>query len=76
MYEAYLSGKDLYAVIGSIAFKNNYEDNLEFRDGVLYSEGKRRRSQCKSILLGRRSVMPLYVVIHIENNVNRISKRV
>lgn len=52
MYKAYLDKKDLYAVIGSIAFKNAYEDNLEFRDGVLYSEGKARRSQCKSILLG------------------------
>ena len=52
MYEAYLSGRDLYAVIASIAYHNNYEDNLEFRDGVLYTEGKNRRNGAKKLLLG------------------------
>lgn len=53
MIEAYNRGKDLYAVIGTKVYKNNYEDNLEFdRDGALNPEGKKRRSACKSILLG------------------------
>jgi DNA polymerase I-like protein with 3'-5' exonuclease and polymerase domains len=30
MYEAYNSGKDLYAMIAQSAFDNEYEDNLEF----------------------------------------------
>lgn len=30
MYEAYTTGKDLYAMIAQSAFDNNYEDNLEF----------------------------------------------
>lgn len=29
MYEAYNTGKDLYAMIAQSAFNNNYEDNLE-----------------------------------------------
>lgn len=30
MYEAYNTGKDLYAMIAQSAFNNNYWDNLEF----------------------------------------------
>lgn len=53
MIEAYQNGKDLYASIASLAFNKSYEDCLEFRpDGTTNKEGKERRSQAKSILLG------------------------
>lgn len=53
MIEAYKNGKDLYASIASLAFNKPYEECLEFRpDGTTNKEGKERRSQAKSILLG------------------------
>lgn len=53
MLKAYQEGKDLYAQIASIAFNKPYEDCLEFNpDGSTNKEGKERRSQAKSILLG------------------------
>lgn len=54
MIQAYKDGKDLYAVIASKCFSNDYEDNLEFRPstGELQPEGKARRSKAKTILLG------------------------
>ena len=53
MLEAYEEDKDLYAIIGSKCFKNNYEDNLEFNPitGVLQPEGKERRNKSKTIQL-------------------------
>lgn len=53
MIEAYQNGKDLYASIASLAFNKPYEECLKFRpDGTTNKEGKARRSQAKSILLG------------------------
>lgn len=57
MIDAYNQGKDLYAVIASKCFHNNYEDNLEFitqPDGskVKSQEGAARRSKAKTVLLG------------------------
>ena len=53
MIEAYQKGKDLYAEIASLSFNTTYENCLEFRpDGTTNPEGKNRRSQAKSILLG------------------------
>ena len=53
MLQAYREGKDLYASIASLAFNKPYEECLEFRpDGTTNKEGKERRSQAKSILLG------------------------
>ena len=54
MLEAYENDKDLYAVIGSACFHNNYEDNLEFHPVTheLQPEGKKRRADAKTILLG------------------------
>lgn len=53
MIKAYQEGKDLYASIASLAFNKPYEDCLEFRpDGTTNKEGKERRSNAKSILLG------------------------
>ena len=53
MIKAYQEGKDLYAEIASLSFNTAYENCLEFRpDGTTNPEGKNRRSQAKSILLG------------------------
>lgn len=59
MLEAYQRGRDLYAEIASIAFNKPYEDCLEFYLDVngkktteTNKEGKERRTQAKSILLG------------------------
>ena len=53
MIGAYKNGKDLYAMIASRVYKNNYEDNLEkHKDGTAFPEGKKRRSSVKSLLLG------------------------
>lgn len=53
MYDTFMQGKDLYSEIASKAFNVPYEDCREFRpDGTTNAEGKNRRSQAKSILLG------------------------
>ena len=53
MIEAYKKGKDLYAEIAALSFNTSYDNCLEFRpDGTTNPEGKSRRSQAKSILLG------------------------
>lgn len=53
MINAYAEGKDLYATIASGVYHNDYWDNMEFyKDGTPNPEGKKRRSSCKSILLG------------------------
>ena len=53
MINAYCEGKDLYATIAANVYHNDYWDNMEFRkDGTANPEGKKRRSNCKSILLG------------------------
>ena len=53
MIKAYQEGKDLYAEIAALSFSTTYENCLEFRpDGTTNPEGKNRRSQAKSILLG------------------------
>ena len=53
MIKAYQEGKDLYAEIAALSFNTSYDNCLEFRpDGTTNPEGKSRRSQAKSILLG------------------------
>jgi DNA polymerase I-like protein with 3'-5' exonuclease and polymerase domains len=53
MIEAFRQGKDFYAEIASVAFGYPYEECLEFRpDGTTNPDGKERRAQAKSILLG------------------------
>lgn len=53
MIQAYMEGKDLYAEIAALSFNTTYDNCLEFRpDGTTNREGKERRSQAKSILLG------------------------
>lgn len=59
MLDAYRKGRDLYAEIASLAFDKPYEDCLEFyldengkKTDKTNKEGKERRTQAKSILLG------------------------
>lgn len=53
MLGAYDQGKDLYATIAAGIYHNDYWDNMEHReDGTPNPAGKKRRSNCKSILLG------------------------
>lgn len=54
MCDAFTHGRDIYATIASIAFNRSYEDCLEFNPetGEYQAEGKERRSQAKSIVLG------------------------
>lgn len=59
MLDAYRKGRDLYAEIASLAFNRPYEECLEFyldengkKTDKTNKEGKERRSQAKSILLG------------------------
>ena len=58
MIDAYVSGKDLYATIASKIYNVPYEDCLEFyfengkKTDKVNPEGKKRRTSCKSVLLG------------------------
>ena len=53
MYDTFMQGKDLYSEIASKAFNKPYEECREFNaDGTTNKEGKARRTQAKSILLG------------------------
>lgn len=53
MYNTFMEGKDLYSEIASKAFNVPYDECKEFRaDGTTNKEGKARRTQAKSILLG------------------------
>ena len=53
MINAYKEGKDLYATIASGVYNNDYWDNMEhYQDGTPNPAGKKRRSSCKSLLLG------------------------
>lgn len=53
MIHAYEQNLDLYAVIGSKLYHTEYENCLEFNpDGSTNPEGKKRRNNVKSVLLG------------------------
>ena len=53
MYDTFMQGKDLYSEIASKAFNKPYEECREFNaDGSTNKQGKERRTQAKSILLG------------------------
>ena len=53
MYDTFMAGKDLYSEIASKAFNKPYDLCKEFNpDGSTNKEGKERRTQAKSILLG------------------------
>lgn len=60
MIGAYKEGKDLYATIATKVYNNTYYDNMEhWKDGSPNPEGKKRRSNCKSILLGKHIIAQL-----------------
>ena len=54
MIQAYKDNKDLYAMIASRVYHNDYEDNLEFNPITkkIQPDGKERRTSVKSLLLG------------------------
>ena len=53
LLDTFIAGKDLYSEIASVSFGYPYEDCKEFNtDGTTNKEGKARRTQAKSILLG------------------------
>lgn len=73
MLNTFLAGKDLYSEIASKAFNVPYEQCKEFNsDGTTNVEGKERRTQAKSILLGKQ--LPLVKVILQANYVNLITQ--
>ena len=54
LIQGFIDGKDVYATIASVAFKKTYEECLEFNPVTheYQPEGKERRTQAKSIVLG------------------------
>lgn len=75
MQDAFIQGKDIYATIASLAFHKPYDECKEFRpDGTVNPAGKERRTQAKSIVLGRQNNMPLYSAMSIANYVNLITQ--
>ena len=52
MIKAYQEGKDLYAMIASVAYNESYYECLDKHDGVTYLPGKERRNGAKTLLLG------------------------
>lgn len=54
MIDGFQHDKDAYAMIASVAYNLPYEQCLEFHPGTheYQPEGKKRRSECKSVLLG------------------------
>ena len=53
LLNTFIAGKDLYSEIAAVSFGYSYEKCKEFNpDGTTNKDGKERRSQAKSILLG------------------------
>jgi len=54
MIDAFMHNKDIYATIAALSFNKPYEECMEFNPitGANQPEGKERRSQAKSIVLG------------------------
>lgn len=57
LIQSFIDGRDIYATIASLAFNKPYEECLEFHPITheYQSEGKKRRSEAKVIVLGKRS---------------------
>lgn len=67
MCEGFAHGKDAYALIASVSFNMPYEKCLEFHPDTheYQPDGKARRSEAKSILLGeRKSYAPYFKFSH------------
>lgn len=56
LIKAFQEGRDVYATLAGIAFNVPYEQCLEFHPetGEYQPEGKKRRNEAKTILLGER----------------------
>lgn len=68
MIKAFQDGKDIYSSIAAIAFNKSYDECREFTpDGEYNPEGKARRTASKSVVLGRRIVMPTEQELHYTN---------
>lgn len=53
MRKAYDDKKDLYATVAAKVNHNDYWDNMEtYEDGTPNPEGKKRRTNIKSVILG------------------------
>lgn len=54
MQQAYKTGKDLYAWVAAVVYKVPYNECLEFNPetGAVQKEGKQRRTNMKSVVLG------------------------
>ena len=67
MIDAFVHDKDVYGTIASVAFNLPYEQCLEFNPETheYQAEGKKRRTECKSVLLGeRRCYAPYFKFSH------------
>lgn len=54
MIKSFQENKDIYSFIAAIAFNKTYDECREFTpDGVYNPEGKARRTEAKSVVLGR-----------------------
>lgn len=74
MYDTFMQGKDLYSEIASKAFHKTYEECREFNtDGTTNKEGKARRTQAKSILLGRPIGFILLAIIYKMPSINYVN---
>ena len=82
MIEAFKNGRDIYATIAALAFNMPYEKCLEFHPETheYQAEGKQRRSEAKTIVLGEPSsyAPSVEALVHrllSENFVNCITHR-
>lgn len=82
MIEAFKNGRDIYATIAALAFNMPYEKCLEFHPETheYQAEGKQRRSEAKTIVLGEllRYAPSVEALVHrllSENFVNCITHR-
>lgn len=67
MLRGFAEGKDAYAMIASVSFDQPYEHCLEFHPDTheYQPEGKKRRNEAKSVLLGeRKSYAPYFKFSH------------
>jgi len=68
MIDAYIKGKDLYSEIAAISYNLTYEECLEFyldeagnKTDKVNSDGKKRRTVAKAIVLGERKFQALAI---------------
>ena len=53
MIKVFLEGRDLYSEVASMVYGLPYSECTEFRpDGSFSLDGKKRRTSCKSLILG------------------------